>query len=168
MSRYWIHLSFLVCALLLPFGAQAQSGAALEIDQNRIKQFFQNCLEGTGGDQESDSSQARSCTRSYFSQCSEAGGSTANQQRACWGALESYWSSVVALRAKRIEGVAPAKLKRYVQDSARAEERYRKERCQFYRYLQGAWTGPAEAKCLTDTLIDRAVDLQVIQENMPR
>ncbi len=75
------------------------------------------------------------------------------------GALESYWASVVELRAKRIEGVALANLKRYVTQSGRAEERYRKERCAFYRHLKGPWTAPAEAKCLTDTLIDRAVDL---------
>ncbi len=168
MTRHWMQLPFLALALMFAPAAAAQTGSALELDQDRIKHFFQNCLEGTGGDQQSDSSQARSCTKSYYSQCAESGGFTATQQRDCWGALESYWSSVVKLRAKRIEGVAPANLKRYVQESGRAEERYRKERCQFYRYLKGPWTGPAEARCLTDTLIDRAVDLQVIQENMPR
>ncbi len=168
MSRHSFLPLLFALALLLPQGLRAQDGSSLEIDQARLEQYMQNCLEGTGGDEVSDSSQARKCTADYYSQCADTGGFTVNMQRQCWGALETYWSAVAAKRAKRIEGVAPAKLKRYVQESGRAEERYRKERCAFYRELQGDWIGPAEAKCLTDTIIDRAVDLQVIESNMPR
>ncbi len=160
----------LLAALLLVAApvAQAQTGAALETNQDEIRQSIQNCLEGTGGDAVSDSSQARKCSADYYERCADGGGDTAATQRQCWGALESYWASVVAQSAQRIEAAAPAKLKRYVEESGREEERYRKERCRFYQYLEGPWAGPAEARCLTETLIDRAVDLEVIQQNMPR
>ncbi len=167
MHRFLLLLAFLG-SLLLPAFASAQTGAGLELDQDRIDQFFRSCLEGTGGDPKSDSSQARKCTNSYYAQCAEGGGYSVTAQKQCWAALETYWDSVAKHRAKRIENIAPANLKRYVTESARAEERYRKERCRFYQYLNAPWTGPAHARCLTDTLIDRAVDLQIIEENMPR
>ncbi len=167
MHRFLLLLAFLG-SLLLPAFASAQTGAGLELSQDRIDRFFQSCLEGTGGDPQSDSSQARKCTKDYYAQCAESEGYTADAQHQCWGALESYWDAVGKKRAKRIENIAPADLKRYVVESGRAEERYRKERCRFYDYLKAPWTGPAHAKCLTDTLIDRAVDLQIIEENLPR
>lgn len=170
MLRYSATAFSLFVALSLAASppALAQTGAGLELGQDQIQQFMQSCLEGTGGDQTSDSSQARKCTQDYYSLCADGGGYTGEAQRQCWGALETYWAAVVQRKGQEIEGAAPANLKRYVADFARAEEAYRKERCKFWEYLSGPWTGPGFARCQVDTLIDRAVDLEVIQQNMPR
>ena len=165
MSRLVKTLWFCLGGLALSSAAAAQSGAGLEMDQNRIQQVMQSCLEGTGGDSTSDSSQARKCTQDYVNDCLEGAGYSGAGQRQCWGAIESYWSAQIETRTQRLEAGAPAAFKRYVRDTAGTAERWTKDRCAFYALLHGAWVGPAQARCLVETMIDRAVDLEVLEQN---
>ena len=89
-------------------------------------------------------------------------------QKARFEAIEVGPSGEDDVMGPLISAKQKQRVERYIAESGREEERYRKERCRFYQYLEGPWTGPAEARCLTETLIDRAVDLEVIQQNMPR
>jgi len=146
----------------------AAAGSASAQSEGRLQAFMDNCLEGTGGDPVSDTNEARKCTHDYYGQCTQAAGETGAAQRQCWGELESYWAGVIAARTQRLEAGAPDAIKRYVGRTAKAAETYAKERCGFYSLLKAPWTGPASARCLTETLIDRAVDLQVMLENSPR
>ncbi|MEO1191821.1 MAG: hypothetical protein AAFY02_08700 [Pseudomonadota bacterium] len=151
--------------LLLPQTAWSQS--AQELNQDRIRGYVQNCLEGTGGSEQTDSSQSRQCTLNYHRQCAETGDSSVTAQKKCWTALGDYWSGEIRRRTERIAAVAPTELKRWTTESAQAEEAYRKKRCHLYRTIKAPWAGPAEAKCITYSLIERAVDLEVLEGSMP-